>query len=126
MGFMDSGIAKARAAASDARADLAHTSSKLPTAAAKLQLATAADNAVDWVSHSWLGRQQPLVPLVDAAKSQTNALRTRAIADVDELNAQRELAESRLKMAEKSQKVAEKSKQAMQRVAEETDKLIGD
>ncbi len=118
MGWMDSGIAKARAAASDARADLAEVNSKLSGAQALQQLTGAADAAAQTLAGSRVGRQDALAPLFEVVTTQTGALHSRAVASVDELTAKREAARNRLSFAQKSQT-------AMTRLSQETDKLIG-
>lgn len=119
MGLMNTGIAKTRAAASDARADLAESSSELIPAQSWLKLTSTADEALRKVGGTWFGRRSGVSSLVEAASAQTNALRTRARANVDALTAKQEAARSRLALAEKSQ-------HAMTRLAGETDKILGD
>lgn len=118
MGWMETGIAKTRAVASDARADLAESTSDLLSAKSLLKVASSSEDLVQRFGSSWLGRQQLVAPLVHAAAVQTQALRSRAQANVDELTAKQESARTRMSMAEKSQN-------AMTRIAEETDKIIG-
>lgn len=118
MGWIDTGIAKTRAVASDARADLAETNSDLFPAQSRLRIATAADDLVNRFGGTCLARQQGISSLVAAASAQTHALRARAQAELDEITAKREAAATRLSMAEKSQ-------HAMTRLAEETDKILG-
>ncbi len=119
MGWIDTGIAKSRAAASDARADLAEANSRLVAAGAWQQLTGVGDAAARSIATSRIGRHAAAAGLVELVTTQTNALHTRAVAAVDDLQAQRLAARSRLSMAQKSES-------AMTRLASETDKLIGD
>lgn len=119
MGWIDNGIAKSRAAASDARADLAEVNSRLVFAETWQKTTGAGDAAARSIAGSWLGRQEALAPVIEIITTQSDALHTRAVATVDDLRARRQSAQSRLA-------VAEKSRTAMSRLAEETDKLIGD
>lgn len=118
MGWMDTGIAKTRAAASDARADLAETNSKLSSAEAWLSVTTAGDTAVRKLAGTWPAQQSVMAPLVEVATVQTRALHSRAQATVDALQAERQAAASRLSLAEKSDR-------ALTKLASETDKLLG-
>ena len=119
MGWMDTGIAKTRAAASDARADLAEVNSRLSTAEAWCKITSIADAAVQQLAATWPARQDVLVPVFAAATSQTSALHSRAVASLDDLHARREAAKSRLSFAEKSQ-------HAMTKIADESDRLLRD
>jgi len=119
MGIMETGVAKSRAAASDARADLAEINSKLLGAESLLKVASGTDRLAERMAQSWLGRNRPAAPVIDAITTQTNALHARAEAHVDELTAKRAAAQSRLSVATRSQ-------QAMNRIAEESDKVLGD
>lgn len=126
MGWMNTGIAKTRAMASDARADLAETDSDLIPAKAWLTITSTVDAALSTFGGTWAGRQKGVSTVVEAATAQTHALRSRAQATVDELTAKQEAARSRLSFAEKSQNLAEKSQHAMTKLAEETDRIIND
>ena len=119
MGLIDSGITKSRAVASDARADLAEVNSRLVLAEAWQGLTGAGDAAARSLASSRYARPSVIAPIVEVITTQSDALHTRAVANVDELRLRRQAAQSRLT-------VAERSGAAMARLAEETDKLIGD
>ena len=119
MGLIDNGIAKSRAAASDARADLAEVNSRLVLAEAWQGATGVADAAARSLAASPLARPTVFAPVVALITTQSDALHTRAVATVDDLRVRRQAAQSRLA-------VAERSGAAMSRLAEETDKLIGD
>lgn len=119
MGWMETGMAKTRAVASDARADLAEVDSKLTGAQAWLTMSTAIDAAARKVATTWPVSLDPAAPIAQTLTAQTGALRSRAVATVDELQAERAAATSRLSFAEKS-------RHAMTRIAEESDKILGD
>jgi hypothetical protein len=119
MGLLDNGITKSRAVASDARADLAEVNSRLVLAEAWQGLTGAGDAAARSLGSSRIARPNVIAPIVEVITTQSTALHSRAVANVDELRLRRQAAQSRLT-------VAEKSGAAMARLAEETDKLIGD
>ncbi len=119
MGFMDTGMAKSRAMASDARADLAEVNNKLLVAQTQAQFTGALDTLARKAANTWPARQELLSPSFEIITSNTGALYSRSMAEVDELRAAQASANSRLKFANKSQR-------AMNRLAEEGDRLLGD
>jgi hypothetical protein len=119
MGLIDNGITKSRAAASDARADLAEVNSRLVLAEAWQGVTGTCDAGARSLASSRVARRSAIAPIVEVITTQSEALHTRAVANVDELRLRRQTAQGRLT-------VAEKSGAAMTRLAEETDKLIGD
>lgn len=119
MGWMDAGLARARAAASDASADLAEVNSRLGAARTWMAVTGTSDSAARRTADSGVGRLAPVAPITALVASQTAALHSRAIATVDELTARQEAARNRLSLARKSQS-------AMTRIASETDKVLGE
>jgi hypothetical protein len=119
MGWIDNGITKSRAAASDARADLADVNRQLVLAEAWQGVTGAGDAAARSLASSRMARPAVVAPIVEVITTQSHAVHTRAVATVDDLRVQRQTAQGRLA-------VAEKSGAAMSRLAEETDKIIGD
>jgi hypothetical protein len=119
MGWIDNGIAKSKAAASEARADLAEVNSRLVFAEAWQKTTGAGDAAARSIAGSRVGRLEALAPVLEIMTTQSDAVHARAVARVDDLQVQRQTAQGRLT-------IAEKSRSAMTRLAEETDKLIGE
>jgi len=119
MGFMETGMAKSRAMASDARADLAEVNNKLTMAKTQAQVTGALDATARRAAATWPARQDALSPLFEMITSNTGALHTRSVSEVDDLLAAQAAANSRLKFANNSQR-------AMNRLAEESDRLMGD
>ena len=119
MGFMQTGIAKTQAMASDARADLAEVNSKVTLAELELKLARTVDGLARRAATTTPARHAPLVEVFEFVTTQTGALHSRAAANMDELKAERIAVNSRLKFAEKSHR-------AMSKLADEGDRLLND
>lgn len=129
MGWIETGTARTRAAASRASAELADTNRRLPAARAALAGAGAIDDTVRAAAATRLGRAAPIDHLLAALQTHTAALRAEAQADVDTLVALRVVAEQRLRMAESSHRamlrLAEERDRAKATLAAESDRLIG-
>lgn len=119
MRWIDNGITKSRAAASEARADLAEANRRLVLAEAWQGMTGFCDAAATSLASSWLAQPAALAGVVRIITTQTDAVHARAIAEVDELKVERQTAHNRLV-------VAEKSGAAMTRLADEADRILND
>lgn len=102
MGLAELSLAKAQAAASKARAELADLRNKLRLAEAKLSVMKTSDSAVGTMTSPGFLSSGPLGNVTGMVRSRSEAGLAGAQAEVDSLRAAVEAAAGRLNLAEKS------------------------